>query len=443
MPNIEIKIKSEKSAESHRSKIQTYEHYKNSGVEWLGEIPEHWEAKRFKFIAKANKGKLPSKIVSNSETELPPYMSMEYLRGGIENQWVQDKDALVIESEEILLLWDGSNSGEFLKSRKGVISSTVAHVVFERINKNYAWYHSKVLEIELRKNTIGMGIPHVNGRVLNNSVLCLPPLPEQTAIANFLDEKTTKIDQAIAIKQQQIALLKERKQILIHTAVTRGLDDTVALKDSGVEWIGEIPEHWNVFRNNTLFTEQNRMGTEGLPLLSVSIHTAVSNEEIDEEDNVRGRVKIEDKSKYKTVKPKDVVYNMMRAWQGAIGAVSVIGLVSPAYVVAEPKRDIDSAYFEYLFRTSIFIDQMNKVSRGITDFRKRLYWNEFRNLMVIIPPLLEQKQISDYIETASQKIDIAIGLKRQEIEKMKEYKGSLINSVVTGKVRVSDIIINK
>ena len=436
MSIIEAKTKSEKSKESHKSTVQTYARYKDSGVEWLDEIPEHWEVKRFKFLAEANKGKLPAKIVSNDESDLPPYMSMEYLRGGMENQWVKDKDALVIDSDEILLLWDGSNSGEFLKSRKGVISSTVAHIIYKGINKKYAWFHSKVLEAELRKNTIGMGIPHVNGRVLNNSSICLPPFPEQTAIANFLDDKTTKIDQAIAIKQQQIALLKERKQILIHKSVTRGLDDTVALKDSGVEWIGEIPEHWNVFRNNTLFTEKNRMGTEGLPLLSVSIHTAVSNEEIDEEDNVRGRVKIEDKSKYKTVKPKDVVYNMMRAWQGAIGAVSVIGLVSPAYVVAEPKRDIDSAYFECLFRTSIFIDQMNKVSRGITDFRKRLYWNEFRNLMVIVPPLLEQKQISDYIVTASQKIDTAIALKQQEIEKLKEYKGSLINSVVTGKVRV-------
>ena len=193
---------------------------KDSGEEWIGEIPVHWELKRFKFLATSNKGKLPNKIESINDDNLPPYMSMDYLRGGEGNQWVKDKDAFIIDENEILLLWDGSNSGEFLKSRKGVISSTVAHIIFSNINKDFAWYHSMVLEIELRKNTIGMGIPHVNGRVLNNLAMLLPPFSEQKEIVDYLDDGTKKIETAISLKQQEIEKLKEYKNSLINSVVT-------------------------------------------------------------------------------------------------------------------------------------------------------------------------------------------------------------------------------
>ncbi|MDD7914108.1 restriction endonuclease subunit S [Polaribacter haliotis] len=194
--------------------------FKDSGVVWIGNIPTHWELKRFKFIAKANKGKLPNKIVSNPYNNLPPYMSMEYLRGGIENQWVSDKDAIVINSGETLLLWDGSNSGEFIKSRKGVISSTVAHIIFKGINENFAWYYSTVLEREIRGNTIGMGIPHVNGKFLNNLSVLLPTISEQKEISAYIENASQKIETAIGLKQEEIAKLKEYKSSLINGVVT-------------------------------------------------------------------------------------------------------------------------------------------------------------------------------------------------------------------------------
>lgn len=416
--------------------IKKYAAYKPSGVDWLGEIPEHWKIKRFKFIADTQKGKLPQKIVSINDSNLPPYMSMEYLRGGEENQWVLDKNAKIIQKDEVLLLWDGSNAGEFIKSRKGVISSTVAQINFKNIEKCFAWYYSKFIEAELKQKTIGMGIPHVSGNILNNILTLIPPLPEQNSIADFLDRKTAQIDQAIGIKEKQIELLKERRQILIHRAVTRGLNSNVKLKDSGVEWIGEIPEHWEAVCNRILFQERNEPGNESLAILSVSIHTAVSSEELSEEDNLHGKNRIADKSSYKLVRPNDVVFNMMRAWQGAIGAVRVNGMVSPAYVVAEPIVSISSDFFEYQYRTAGFIQQMDRFSKGITDFRKRLYWNEFKQLKTILPPFSEQKEIITYIEIISNKIATAISLKEKEIEKLKEYKACLINEVVTGKIKV-------
>jgi len=271
---------------------------------------------------------------------------------------------------------------------------------------------------------------------LRDLKLPIPSFPEQTAIAQFLDRKTALIELAIGIKEKQIELLKERRQILIHRAVTRGINPNVKLKESGVEWIGEIPEHWEVVSNRILFKERNEPGNDSLTILSVSIHTAVSSEELSDEDNIRGKIRIEDKSNYKLVEPNDIAFNMMRAWQGAIGAVRVNGMVSPAYVVAEPIGPISADFFEYQYRTSGFIQQMDRFSKGITDFRKRLYWNEFKQLKTILPPLSEQKEIITYIETIKTKIATAISLKDQEIEKLKEYKASLINEVVTGKIKI-------
>jgi len=284
----------------------------------------------------------------------------------------------------------------------------------------------------------GRGFTRINLKqeFINDVYTLIPTLGEQTSIADFLDRKTAQIDQAIGIKEKQIELLKERRQILIHRAVTRGLNPDIKLKDSGEEWIGEIPEHWEAVSNRILFQERNEQGNESLAILSVSIHTAVSSEELSEEDNLHGKNRIADKSNYKLVKPNDIVFNMMRAWQGAIGAVRVNGMVSPAYVVAEPIVSISSDFFEFQYRTSAFIQQMERFSKGITDFRKRLYWNEFKQLKTILPPFSEQKEIITYIETITNKIATAISLKEKEIEKLKEYKASLINEVVTGKIKV-------
>nr|WP_250832574.1 restriction endonuclease subunit S [Marinobacter sediminum] len=276
---------------------------------------------------------------------------------------------------------------------------------------------------------------------LKNLLLCIPNEGEIGLITNFLDKKTAQIDEAIAIKEQQIALLKELKQIIIRKAVTQGLDPNVPMKDPGVDWIGEIPEHWRVESNRSLFAESVEPGREGLPLLSVSIHSGVSTEEVSDEDHIRGRVKIQDKTKYVLVKPGDVVFNMMRAWQGGIGAVTSDGMVSPAYIVARPKADILAEFFEYQYRCPEFIQQMDRYSKGITDFRKRLYWDSFKQLQTVVPPKSEQIDIIRYIQEASAAADSGVSLLVSQIEKLKEYKTTLINSAITGKIKVtSDMV---
>jgi type I restriction enzyme S subunit len=401
--------------------MKKYNQYKNSGVEWLGEIPEHWEVKRFKHISSIQKGKLPKKIVSSNDVNLPPYMSMEYLRGGEENQWVFDKDAKIIDENKTLLLWDGSNAGEFIKSRKGVISSTVAQIEFKYIHNNFAWYYSKFLEIELRKKTIGMGIPHVNGTELKNFSVAIPPLEEQTAIANFLDDKTTKIEQAIAIKQKQIELLKERRQILIHKAVTRGLNDNVKLKDSNVEWIGEIPEHWEVRRFKFL----------------CHITTGSKNTE-DKVEN--GKYPFYVRSQ-KPERINSYTFDgeaILTAGDGA-GVGKVFHYLNEKFDFHQRVykfsnfKHIKGKLLYYYIKNNFHNVALNGEAKSTVD---SLRLPLIQNFLVTLPPIEEQMEIINRIETTNKKIATAISLKEQEIDKLKEYKMSLIDGVVTGKVKV-------
>ena len=248
--------------------MKQYDNYKNSGVEWLGEIPEHWEVKKMKFIGNiyaginGKKGDDFSKEYSDGIKSFIPFTNIcnnikiddnqyQYVKiSENENQnRVKKNDILFLMSSETLddiaknSIYLGENTELYLNSfckgfrisKHNVNAEFVNYLFLSTTYRNYF-------------SLVGRGFTRINLKqeFINDAYALLPKLKEQTAIANFLDNKTTKIDQAIAIKQQQIALLQERRQILIHKAVTRGLNENVKLKDSGVEWIGEIPEHWEV-----------------------------------------------------------------------------------------------------------------------------------------------------------------------------------------------------
>ncbi len=204
-----------------------------------------------------------------------------------------------------------------------------------------------------------------------------------------------------------------------------------AYKDSGVEWLGEVPEHWDVKRIAALYTEVVEQGHDQLPVLSVSIHDGVSDSELSEEEMDRKVVRSEDKSKYKRVAPGDLVYNMMRAWQGAFGSVAVEGMVSPAYVVARPKTDLPSQWVEYLLRTDFAVDEVKRFSRGITDFRLRLYWDEFKNLRISTPPVTEISGILGFLDHETAKINALIAEQQRLIKLLQEKRQAVISHAVT------------
>ncbi len=440
----------------HRAKYEKYTAYKDSGVERFEEIPEDWKILRLCFLGRfsssgidkhSKKNESIVKIInfkdifSNEKRLINSDLSFMVVTTNEENRiknLVKKGDLIFLPSSETYedlglsaLVDEHLNNVSFsYHVVRFQFNKTVDHSFKRYITNNYS------VLIQFAKAGKGTTRKIIGRQVFNSINVIIPPLNEQTAIANFLDEKTIKIDKAIAQKEKLIELLKERKQIIIQNTVTKGLDSNVNLKDSGVYWIGEIPEHWDVVANRILFKERNESGKEGLPLLSVSIHSAVSTGELDEDENVRGKIKIENKSNYKYVEVNDIVFNMMRAWQGAIGAVSIEGMVSPAYIVAKPNDKIAASFFEYQYRTDQFIQQMNRNSKGITDFRKRLYWDEFKQLKTVLPPKSEQSKIIEYIKLVSDKIDKVITLQQTQIEKLKEYKTTLIDSAVTGKIKV-------
>jgi type I restriction enzyme, S subunit len=438
--------------------IKKYDAYKDSGVEWLGEVPAHWEVKKLKFLGNMYSG-LSGKTQKDFHKEYVEFAKpfipftnicnqndigegrFEYVN--IRNHEVQNRvlknDILFLMSSETFediakcAIYVGNDDEVYLNSFcKGFRPK------FLKVNSSYLNY---LLSSPTYKNyfmTCGRGFTRVNIRqdFINNAYAIVPDVTEQKAISQYLNEKIKLIEKSIDQKEKLIELLDEHKRNLIQQAITEGLNVHVRKKDSKVDWIGGIPAHWEVVSNRNIFSERNEAGNESLPILSVSIHTAVSNTELNEEENLRGKNRIEDKSSYKRVHVDDIAFNMMRAWQGAIGAVRVEGMVSPAYIVAQPKIKIDSTYFEYQYRTRNFIAQMDKCSKGITDFRKRLYWQQFKQLLTVVPPLNEQREIADFIQRLSAKTNNAIDRMLKEIRMLKEYKVNLINAAVTGKIKV-------
>ncbi len=417
-----------------------YEVYRDSDLEWLGEIPTHWNLLRNKYLFK-------ERVEKGFPDE--PLLAATQAQGVVRKT---DYDARTVEATKDFHLLKLVKEGDFVISlrsfeggieyayHQGIISP--AYTVLTPRNQEEARYYKYFLKspqfiqsLKLFVTGIREG-QNIDYAKLSRSFLPCPPAHECIRIANFLDQKTAEVDEAIAKKQRLIKRLKEQKAILINQAVTKGLNPAAPMHDSGVEWIGKVPAHWEVKKNRELFVERKESGSELLPILTVSLHTGVSDTEQDETENIRSKVRIEDKTSYRRVYPGDIAFNMMRAWQGAIGVVKADGQVSPAYIIATPCKQIDGEYFEYQYRTASFIGQMDRFSKGITDFRKRLYWAEFKTLNTIVPPVDEQLEIVKEITEIASCTDKTVEIIAQEIERIKEFRAVIIAEAVTGKIRI-------
>ncbi len=369
---------------------------KNSGIEWIGDIPEAWRISRIKYVADFD----PScDFTMLSPDSVITYTPMENIKNGYyipntavlgslstsltayrDNDIVMAKVTPCFENGNIAVM-----SG--LSSGVGLGSSELFVFRVKGMQTRYLFYwlqnHAFVEQAKATMTGTG-GLKRVSPQFVRDCAIHCPPVDEQSRIADFLDIECAQIDAVIEQTRASIEEYKKLKQSVITQAVTKGIRPGRKMKDSGVEWIGEIPEEWVVFRIANLYDERNERGTEDLPILTVSINTGISDHEIPDEEKDRVVVRSEDRTLYKRVCPGDLAYNMMRAWQGAFGAARVDGMVSPAYVVAKPKMPgiLDSRYVEALLRTPSAIEEMHRYSRGITDFRLRLYWPEFKNICI-------------------------------------------------------------
>ena len=268
----------------------------------------------------------------------------------------------------------------------------------------------------------GVAYPAITPTNLLRIKIALPENPLS------LLEHIRLVDQIINKKEVIINKLAKYRQTLISIAITKGLDSNIKMKDSELPWLGYIPDHWSCMRLAHCFSSVNRPANLDLPVLSVSIHTGISDTELNDEDRDRKVWLSEDRSKYQCINNGDLVYNMMRAWQGAFGTCTRTGLVSPAYTVLVPKKGILSKYYELLFRTPNAKHLIYGYSQGIADFRKRLYWQKARDIYVPVPPFEEQIRIADKCDFIDKRIDDLKKEISKQIDLLNEYKSALLAS---------------
>lgn len=419
-------------------KLIKYSSYKDSGVEWLGEIPSNWDLTRLGTRFEERKTKV-------SDKDFPP---LSVTKNGTIPQL--DSAAKSNDGDNRKLVKTGDfviNSRSDRKGSSGIAyqdgSVSLIYIVMEPkgIHPIYCNYLLKSYNFIEEFYRMGHGIVAdlwtTRYEEMKAIMVGIPSIEEQTAIASFLDRKTALIDQAIDIKQKQIELLKERRQILIHKAVTRGLNPNVKLKNSGVEWIGEIPEGWEVLPGFRVYKENksNNIGMKEKVVLSLSYGNIV----IKPEEKLVGLVP-ESFETYQIVKPGDIIIRCMDLQNDKTSLRTGIamndGIITSAYLNLNIINGNNSNYI-YNFLHSL--DTTKVLYKFGTGLRQNLNYSDFKRMPILVPPVVEQNEIVEFIEKLKNKIATAISLKEQEIEKLKEYKATLINSAVTGKIKVSEV----
>jgi len=441
-------------------RYKPYPAYKPSGVEWLGDIPEGWEAQKLKFIAENSPSNVDKKTREGEVlVGLCNYTDVYYSETINANEnfmratATQDQvEKFTLRAGDTIITKDSEDPDDIAvpafvpKDLDGIVCGYHLSLI-RPFNADNGAFLKRCFECGFARsyfsvNSNGLTRYGLGSYPLNNVVFPTPSSAEQIKIAAFLDHETAKIDALIAKQQRLIALLEEKRQAVISHAVTKGLDKSAPLRPSGIDWLGDVPAHWEVKRLGNLFRESNtRASTEKeleFPILSVSIHHGISDKELNETELDRKITRSDDRSLYKVVHDNDLAYNMMRAWQGGFGASTLNGLVSPAYVVCNPASQLPSSYFELVLRTSNAVTELKRFSRGITDFRLRLYWDEFKNICVPVPP---SKEVANILEVTAKITTKYAQLKvkaQSAITLLKERRTALISAAVTGKIDLRD-----
>ena len=435
--------------------MQKYSKYKDSGVKWLGEIPSHWEVKRWRFLLEENCKK-------NSDCLVRKQLQFRY--GDIVQKSNQETDADVLETiskytvvrpNDIMI--NGLNLNyDFISQRvaqvreEGAITS--AYICLrptDIANSRYYTYFLKSMDSKKMFHGMGTGIRlTLSYNELKNQFIPKPSYEEQTAIADYLDSATSKIDNAIAQQQKMIDLLNERKQIIINDAVTKGLDPKAKMKDSGIDWIGQIPEHWEISVFKHLFNTRTGI-TFTKEQLSESGAPVISYGQIHSKDNwgasinpilIRHIPQSLTKGKDSAIAAKgDFLFaDTSEDFEGC-GNNVYVDTEEPVYagyhtILAKCNNKEYGQYLAYLFASSKWRGQVRSMVNGVKVYS--VTQTILNNALVILPPISEQKEIANYVTKKVVVINEAIDRCKKRIKLLQERKQIIINDVVTGKVKV-------
>ncbi len=417
---------------------------KDSGIEWIGEIPRTWATDRLQWHLEEVK-------VSNSPIQSEQILSLTIEAGVIPyeekgNQGNKSKEnyeeyklaypnTLVVNSMNVIIGAIGISKYFGCVSPvyyvfKATPNTDLRYIYYLFTNvgfqKEMRKYAKGILEIRLR----------ISAEDMLKRIIPKPPFEEQKAIADFLDKQCAEIDAVIAKTKATIEEYKKLKQSIITEAVTKGIRGDRPMKDSGIEWIGEIPADWDVVRIKTLFDYRNERNEKPLEEVNlISLYTDLGVVQHCDLESTTGN-KATNADGYKLVYENDIVVNIILCWMGAIGRSAYTGVTSPAYDVYSPREGTNSKFYHHLFRTQGFSGDCYKVGRGIMAMRWRTYSDQFRAIKVVAPPKEEQEEIIEYLDQKCVEIDALVTKKEQIVVELESYKKSLIYEVVTGKREV-------
>ena len=448
-------------------KYKKYPSYKDSGVEWLGEIPDNWDVKPIKTISELDNSGAYGEDPEHTGTILPVATTAQidsYGRFNVKKMPMRSfnkmeaKKYICVEND-ILVVKSSGSADNIISGKAGIIDKHTPAFIFSnflmkikpRIDSVNPYFLFFVLSSNLTKQRIEKMVsattyPNLKVQEYISAQIPFPKLEEQQQIANFLDKATSKIDTLIEKQTKQIELLKEKRQAVISHAVTKGINPNVPMKDSGVEWLGEIPEHWKIIPLRHLGQLQNGVSKgsdyfgSGYPFINYG--DIYNNDIIPSQINGFAQSSLEDRIAY-SVKKGDMFFTRTSETIHDIGMASTCLQTIPNATFSgftirfrQLKEVLIPSFSRYQFRSgysqSFFVKEMNLVTRASLgqDLLKRLH--------TIVPPLKEQQQIANYLDDKTSKIDTLIEKSNRSIELLKEKRTAIISAAVTGKIDVRE-----
>ena len=433
---------------------------KDSGIEWIGEIPEGWEIIPVKYLAKYNYDTLAESCSPDFEFSYIDIGSVTYTDGITNYQNFKFKDApsrarRIVHSGDILV----STVRTYLRAvacvnehRLPQIASTgflVLQADISKIHPHFLMYSvlSDNFICKVEANSVGISYPAINASQIVHFKLPIPQLSEQFLLVTYLDRQCSEIDALLSKTLSSIEEYKKLKQAVITQAVTKGVRGEREMKDSGVEWIGMVPKEWTLLPFRRVLKERNEKNTpiKSTERLSLSIELGVTL--YSEKTTNLDRFK-DDFEQYKLAYKGDLVMNSMNMIVGATGVSEYFGCVSPVYYTFydDSLEHVTAKYCEYIFRSKTMLRVLYSLGKGIyaivrgddrvNTCRLKVSKDDLKSLIVPVPSLNEQREIVHYLNVKCAEIDKLIAKKEQLVKELESYKKSLIYEVVTGKREV-------
>lgn len=403
---------------------------KDSGIEWIGEIPKEWKKQRLRFLCKINTGNMDTQD-NDPEGEYPFF---------VRSPIVEHSKRYTFDNEAVLMAGDGVGAGKvfhYVMGKYGCHQRVYSMSDFSDVEGKYLYYYllenfyKKIEESNAKSTVDSVRLP-----MLKDFYVVFPNKAIQHRIVNYLDEKCAKIDTLIEKQQEIIEKLKEYKLSVITEAVTKGLNPNVEMKDSGCKWIGHIPKHWEMIYPKKLFSQRkDKAYEEDEQLTSSQKYGIISQKDFMELEGRQVMQVIKGEEILKHVEQGDFVISM-RSFQGGLEYSEISGKISSAYVMVVPNNGlVYDRYYKWLFKSSHYITALQGTTNLIRDGQAL----RFSNFIQVYLPVFgkdEQKKIADYLDEICPTIETEIEKREKLLDKINEYKKSLIYEVVTGKKEV-------